>query len=392
MKNLILKACLLILPWTQGLTPKLLAQDSLPENKTYFSIGSSLGRIVPNYLNNYPSSSLRSDVILSVVWKNTKKSWSKYYNTPEVGISSLFSILGNENVFGNQISIYPFVRFRQKNKEKPWHIQYSIGASYFDKPYDSITNIENLAIGSHFTWHFSASLYKTLKIFEKSELRLSGNFIHASNGHIQIPNFGLNSGTIGLELLINSSSQYKDKSTSKDKPIWMIEQMNSIGIHELAGTYRPIGGEKYHVRSHGLNAAYLHNGHFKIKAGFTYRYYDSYYKYMNKTRTSVNVMDASNVYFMAGTEFLFGHIGIDIEGGLNLYKPFYEEYYFTFDNKGKVDYWSKKLFNTRMGLNYYLIDNTKTPTFNVKVGAHINANFGTADFSSLSLGFVYNLK
>lgn len=367
------------------------AQDTLKENKAFYSFEVTGGRIVPNYLINYPSASIRSDVKASIIWKHTDKSWSKYYNTAETGVTALFSHLGNPRVFGNQVALYPFLRMKLNEKPKPWYIQFTIGATYFNKPYDSITNTTNLAVGSHFTWHFSTSLYKTLAYFNKSELRLSGGFFHASNGHIQIPNFGLNSGTIGLQLVLNPRNHFYNKQSIKEKGYWALEQQNSIGIHELAGTASPRGGKKYYVRTHGLNGAYIHNNHFKIKSGFTYRYYDSYFQYMKTTRTKPSVSVASNVYFMAGVEFLFGHIGIDIEGGLNLYKPFFEEYYFTFDDKGLGDYWSKKLFNTKMGLNYYLIDTHKQPKFNVRVGAQINANFGTADFSSASLGFVYKL-
>ena len=45
-----------------------------------------------------------------------------------------------------------------------------------------------------------------------------------------------------------------------------------------------------------------------------------------------------------------------------------------------------------MGLKYYIINTKKKPKHNIYLSAHINSNLGQADFSELSLGYVYRLK
>ncbi len=45
-----------------------------------------------------------------------------------------------------------------------------------------------------------------------------------------------------------------------------------------------------------------------------------------------------------------------------------------------------------MGLKLYMINTAKKPKHNVYISAHINTNFGQADFSEASLGYVYNFK
>ena len=45
-----------------------------------------------------------------------------------------------------------------------------------------------------------------------------------------------------------------------------------------------------------------------------------------------------------------------------------------------------------MGLKYYLIGTTKVPKNNLYLGFHINANLGQADFTELSLGYVYSFN
>ena len=101
------------------------------------------------------------------------------------------------------------------------------------------------------------------------------------------------------------------------------------------------------------------------------------------------------------------HIGIELAIGINIHKPFYkvdwqlnQGYIFVNENGQKTTilgdlnwyYEVKRTVATRMGLKYYLISNTKKPKHNFYVGAHINANLGQADFSELSLGYVYRFK
>ena len=359
--------------------------------KAFFSAETAFGRIVPNYINNYPRARIRSDFTLNLNF-SVDAEWAKYYNYPTVGIAVLHSRLGNQAVFGNQSSLYTFLRTKAFGEKRPVFLKFGIGLAYFDKMYDVLNNSSNLAVGSALSWHFNASFSKLLTEFERGELHFTGGFYHASNGHTQIPNYGLNAALLGLEYRFRREKEQKtDKNLDGASSFWVLEQRFGLGFHELANTLYPVGGPKYLVYSKGINMAYVQNDHVKYKIGLVYRYYDSYFKYIQSNRGTATYAESSNGYFMAGTEFLLGHIGIDIEGGLNFYKPFFKEFYSTFENRNAFDYFTKRWFNTRMGLNYYLFDNYANKRFNVKIGAHINANFGQADFSDASLGFTYRL-
>jgi hypothetical protein len=358
----------------------------------YFSVGGAAGRIVPNYLNGYPKSSVRVDGVASLHLRTDGKPWAKYYNHPDVGVAVLASYLGNSKIFGNQLSIYPYLNLRVNQKEKPLFFKFGLGLAYFDTFFHPIHNPNNLAVGSSFTWHFSASFERALAYFTNGELRLTGGYFHASNGHTQIPNFGLNSALLGVEWMFKPKEALPQREKSSNtQSYWVLEHRSGIGFHELAATASPIGTPKYGVFSTGFNVGYVHREHIKYKAGLVGRYYNSYFNYISNKYGSSTVAQAGNVYFMAGAEFLLGHIGIDIEGGLNLYKPFFREFYETFENRSNFDYWQKALFNTRMGLNYYLFDCYSDKRFNIRIGAHINANFGQADFSDASVGVLVRL-
>lgn len=138
-------------------------------------------------------------------------------------------------------------------------------------------------------------------------------------------------------------------------------------------------------------AACRTNKNLIINAGFAYRFYQQYYNYItNKQPNRYDEspkLNASNVYFFLGSEFLIGHAAIDIEGGINIFKPFKN----TFETKNKRT-WLQEIFPSRMGLKLYAINTSKMPVNNVYLAANINANFGQADFSELSIGYVRKLK
>lgn len=371
-------------------------QDDVQFIETEYSVG----KIVPNYTKIFPKSSPQQAFTFSIGKLNMDtNSWEKHYHQPETGVSIMLSNLGNNKVFGNQFSLMPFIRYRLFNQTKPLYLKLALGVTYFTTHFDSITNNENLSNGSPFSWGFQAMLYKTIYQKNNFNIKLVGGYSHHSNGHTQIPNFGLNSALFGV------STQWKKKEDMKspknnfiNKEIpstrYFIHYREGLGFHELGATDVPVGGDKKLVFTNSLAVGILFNNHIKWKTGFSYRYYEHYYDYIIKNDlTEYNnnpEWSASNIYFFTGVEFLMNHFAIDIEGGLNLYKPFYKKYNEDFQKDDNTAYQLKKWFNARLGLNYYLINTIKSPNNNIFFGAHINANFGQADFSEFSIGYMHN--
>jgi hypothetical protein len=108
-------------------------------------------------------------------------------------------------------------------------------------------------------------------------------------------------------------------------------------------------------------------------------------------------------------EILLNHFGIEVQIAANFHKPAYPiDWRINQGWKniprvipaesnivlGELDgaYKRKKLISSRMGLKYYLFGTKDAPTHNLFAGIHINANLGQADFSELSLGYVYNFN
>ena len=361
-----------------------------------------MGTIVPNYLD-YPDTKLRTTYTLNFgVLKHSKeKHSSRFYNFPSTGFSLSYSSLGNNEIFGKEFTAMPYILIKNsRRKVKSTYFKFGLGASYFTKKYDAIDNQVNEVIGSKLTWAFQAFLYRNVFTNEHVNLKIGAGFLHSSNGHTQLPNFGMNSAMISIAAQfyknpVDPLSLTNTKDIDKTKHFF-VDMTTGIGMHELGGTQEPIGGDKKAVYAVSVGGGVIFRQHMKVRTGFGYRYYDSYHDYI-QLREYPKYIDhpgryASNVFFYLGAEYTLGHVGMDIQGGLNLYKPFYEQFHDEFVHGSSTQFWLKKLFNTRLGLNLYLINTNKLPQHNVFLGANINANFGRADFSGLSLGYTRMIK
>ena len=355
---------------------------------TYIIPELTIGSIVPNYLN-FPKYGPRIGVAVSLLRQSTKVTpTNQYYNFPLLGIQAGFHRLGNPYVFGNELNLMPIIGLRTKKGLFQW----GIGASYFTK-----TNLQsdlNKAIGSHLNWAFQWMYYRNINFTENSDLRIGFGYHHSSNGHTQLPNYGINSAVLSIGLIPEMRSPPKtDRTTvSKQRNPFILARVG-IGFHEFGGTTFPIGGPKKAVFTQSIAGGVTFKQHFRWYAGLGSRHYQHY---ADSIRNSPQLQELNispkNYFFMMGVEYMIYHVGISIEGGINLYKPFYPHFAAEFEKVAGIKYTLKRIFPSRMGLRFYLINQAKQPKHNLFIAAHINANFGQADFSEASLGYVYKLK
>lgn len=349
------------------------------------------GSIVPN-LRSYPSIGILAGAAITIGNVDTAtNSLNQYFNYPRKGLYFSFHHLGNDSIFGKQISMMPVIELKAGMK---WSFRIGLGASYYTKTYSD--NSQNVAIGSNLTWGFQAYLYRYIPINDQSFLKIGAGFLHGSNGHLQLPNFGLNSGvlTVGWQYF-NKPLHLPDRNKIqyKEERVWMLSQRVGVGWHELGGTEGPVGGPKKPVYGYAIAAGVLFKKHFKLQAGFGYRYYQQFANYIAANPDlGFTRSDAQNVYFTLGAEFFINHISMVVEGGLNLYKPFYPYFAEKWEGTSDWSYQLKRFFLSRVGMNFYLLNTSKLPKHNVYLGAQLNANFGEADFSGISLGYLLSLS
>jgi len=370
----------------------------------YFEPELLMGHIVPNHSNSpHANYSKIFAISLGKFNNSTTKNWASFYNYPFTGISLSLSDLGNKRVYGKQYSIMPYIIFNTSNRLKnAIYFKLGLGGSYFTRHFNETENPTNIDIGSEFTWAFQSFMYYSLYVSKYSIWNIGVGYLHNSNGHIQLPNFGLNQGVISLSakffpMGIDPAFQPKQNRlpVSRNKS-YLLMVRGGTGIHEYGNAVGPVGQGKRMVESITLSAGILFRQQIKVNTGFAGRFYHQYYYHIlnpvDSAYSDKPILNSSNLYFFIGCEFITGHIGINIEGGLNLYKPYYHRHYTTLEGSVDFDYWLKQLFNTKLGLNLYLINPEKKPKTNIFIGANINANFGQADYSELCFGVVYSIK
>lgn len=357
--------------------------------------------------------------------------WAKTLNGMEVGLLGMYTNLGNPTALGASFTLLPYVRFpffgTWTNKIRA---QFGLGATYFDTVYDQDTNFFNQAVTTPITWAFRGSVHYDFWRFDAWQFGLGGVYNHQSNGHTKLPNQGLNSFLLSLsaEHLIGRSDRTIDLSPSQqqtvaghanpdnesgqDAPQAYLEARFGFGMGIFALAFNDLRP----VRTVELTYGKMHQRTFKWGVGLQYRFYQHYYDYIKGNESLVQdgaeFADfrsapgryAANIGLHLDGELLLNHFGINAQLGVNLYKPAYNIDWRI--NQGwdypprelppnwvlgqyNTKFELKKHISTRLGLRYYLWSQALKPVQNIFVGAHLNANFGQADFSEISLGYVY---
>jgi len=360
-----------------------------------------IGKIIPMSNNSvFPKTGYQQVIAASIGFTNNDTTkWGKFYHQPEAGLMFLYSNLGNNDILGHQFGILPFINFKVFNQLKtPFNLRFAGGASYFTNRFDSLSNPTNEIIGAQFTWDVKVFLFKTLYKKNGFNLQLGVGFSHESNGHTRLPNLGINSPMFSLSGKLynkkedNYTSFKRTKRGNVTAKNYFFTIRQGIGLHEQDETEGPKMGVLKPVYASSMSGAILFNKHIKLRAGFTYRFYEHYYDHIIDSNV-VSLRDnptknASNVSFFVGNEFLMSHVSIDAELGFNIFKPFYSEF-----NKGtKIGTTLQKKLLTRIGANLYLNNTNKLPKHNVFIGAHIKANMAKADYTEFTLGYTYKIN
>ncbi len=403
-------------------------------NKSHFTIAEfQLGLTQPAN-RGFPKSKLQKTLSLHFGKYQTKNNqeWAYRLCYPNTGMSFSITDYGNKEYIGYSATIMPFIEFGLlKRKLNGLNFNTSLGASYFTKAYSgtsfSINNPpenNNRAISTKITWSLKAFIYYNIVKNNKASWRIGAGLLHHSNGHIKLPNQGLNSFLVSVSRL--SSYNFNKRKTPEKIEKTKLDFKKSTqsyftirtgaGLNFLSEYFNDCKGVYTIAPSYGL----IFNKTFKIGIGIYYRYYEHYNNYIENGEDLIidqyphfqeNPFKYSTSFgVFISNELLLGNIGLEFDLGYNIYKPFYEidwklnGFYWDFENEdGTIEtrFVERKITNTyhlkhailfRAGLKYYLFNNDKKPTSNFFIAANLNANLGQADFTELSLGYVYRFQ
>lgn len=342
--------------------------------------------------------------------------WAHRLNQPKTGISIGLARYGEDDVLGYSVSVMPNIEFGLGSSNFGLHLGF--GAAYFNKRFDLLDNLFNEKIATRINFSYRTMLFYNLSPKQKMNLRLGLGYYHQSNGHTRFPNQGLNSFVTSISAAFGYNKEslkdpFLEQQTFDNTKNIFISARRGIGMN----AFTEAQNDRRAVHITGVSAGLIINKTYKIGLGVFHKFYRHYYDYINLGEDLIPdypyladnpYINASAIGVSAIGELQLNHIGMEVELGFNISKPFFTIDYLinsgysytntypgvgpvTFRVLGELDgfYKFKRLVSTRMGLKYYIIGTEKNPTHNIYFGAHINANLGQADFSEVSLGYVY---
>jgi hypothetical protein len=321
--------------------------------------------------------------------------WHQLYGFPRAGCRITIGSLGNNKELGSIVGLTPNITL--KTSQHKWYfptINMGLGLAWFSKPYNTETNPGNFYIGSHITALAEASIQVEPKLNHRINLLAGIKVIHCSNSHYQVPNLGMNLISIYGGILINSAdANRRPVKREIDFPTSRVQFnfRSGIGIHELSRTLGPAGTPKYTIV---VNDFYLSKRYGKISnvhAGIEVNYYKSYYNYIvtNNFFEKNQKLNATVITAFLAHELMIKHFSLLAQGGINLHNKFYNAYISQYKSEQGLSLTLKKVFSSRIGLQYYIFDPAHNTRRNIFFGAYIKANFGQADFACFQAGVVF---
>lgn len=365
---------------------------------------------------------LQTGAIINFGWEQDKnfQEWAQRLNGPRTGLSIGYTDFGNKDSLGGAVTIMPFIEFKTFRK-KHLKIQIGMGGSYFNKIYDSISNPNNRSVSTDLSFSFRAFLHYKLISGNNLDWRIGVGYFHHSNGHTRLPNQGLNSFLVSFSTDIknlNNVNKTTVSSTSKQFTRRIYSYMSLRGGYGKNVLSRAFNDRKGVYSISGEYGRVLNNT-FRLGVGFYYRFYQNYYNYIIDNESLVKDGEefdfykenpwryATNFGLLASGEVLLNHVGIEGQIGFNLHKPGYKIAWRITEGwsylpriypenavlgEFNTNFKLKSFISARLGIKYYLLGTNSVPKNNVYFAFHINSNLGQAEFTELSLGYVYNFK
>jgi len=377
--------------------------------------------VEPN--DSFPSIKAQTGLFLSLGRNNeeNQQEWAYRLKYPRTGLSVGVTDFGNQEFVGQAFSAETFLEFRFLRKRKQdLKMQTGIGLSYFNRKFNEETNLFNRGVTTDLTWSFKLFMYYEFLKRKNVTLRLGAGYRHQSNGHTKLPNQGFNSFLASISAQINYRPYIIGEPESNDRPTFKKNSQDYISIRKGIGqqAFATAFNNRKEVYTAAIEGGRIYNKTWKLGGGLYYRVYEHYYDYINNNESLVQTgrefedyrdnpwYNASTLGVFVKSEVLLNHVAIDVEIGYNIFKPGYDIDW-RLNNGWRIvpreipeespivlgeyntKYELKKRVSSRLGLKYYILATDNAPQHNAFVGVNINGNLGQADFTELSVGYVF---
>jgi hypothetical protein len=198
-------------------------EDARFSKNLWLRLDGHYGFVIPEYKHfNYIVNSPTCAFEASITKRTTGKSiWEQLYKYPEYGLTVQFTTLGNKDVLGQEIGIFPYVQSFLIRKEKfQFTNQFGLGFGYATKKFDLASNYDNISVGSHVNLHFNFKLGTRFVLGPKLIFNSGLSFTHFSNANMAEPNLGVNlfSAFAGFNYAVGQQEEFKQSELEKHSP------------------------------------------------------------------------------------------------------------------------------------------------------------------------------
>ena len=196
----VLKAAAVMILLTAVLPERSFAQSRFDDfrNNGYYILGISGGGVIPNEPSDSPvlggvyAAGINFGVGARMTPMDESENWKKLWRCPYFGLKFGYEHITSK-VVGERFSLGAFI-------EMPFAVTphwefaafFDFGMSYLTNTYDSVTNPDNMFIGSHLNALISLGLQANWHVTDRTALYTQLAFSHSSNGTLQLPNKGVN--------------------------------------------------------------------------------------------------------------------------------------------------------------------------------------------------------
>lgn len=307
-----------------------LSQGSIQQNIGIES-RTKIGYLIPHraVMHHLVQGHAYSVEISGVFQTDGSKAWHHTYNFPRIGITASLNTLGNSEVLGNGVGIFPFIELPLvKNDKWVFNSRKGFGLAYISKVFDQQTNQKNNAISTHLNANVTLGIDLSRR-FKQSLVTLGLEMTHFSNGANRMPNLGLNYPYFSLgytryfkSLEINDSLPPLLPSFSK----WSLLMGGFASTRQIY----PTGGDNYLITSGGLFLQKQFRPKVKAEIGLEGFYNQSHYAYFSELDPSRNEVIQLGAYAgyllpLERLEFLVG-MGYYYRNQLSPDGPFYHRF------------------------------------------------------------------
>jgi len=177
----------------------------------YSSIGGQyyLGTSIGNTFNRIRDSRPYSGEIYYQRQTNPGATWNAAKRLPQWGVALSATHSGSKYV-GNIVCLYPYMKvplftagFLESN------LRFGFGAGWVQKPYDKLSNPEDLLLSQKISTHANISWQNEFHLSSRHFINTAITFYHLSNAKTSLPNLGINipSISIGYRYAFNGESK-----------------------------------------------------------------------------------------------------------------------------------------------------------------------------------------